>query len=147
MRIAIIVGNYLPKWIGGTELATRDIANHLAARGHDVHILTPLDETAPQRSVEAGVTVHRIYLPKLRFVGFPIFSLRLVALLKKIDPHIVHVQGFWMGSCGLVGKKLLKKPYVVWSQGYGYMSSHRTYVTIMLKDADAVIALSDHMKE
>jgi glycosyltransferase involved in cell wall biosynthesis len=147
MKIAIITGIFLPKWVGGTELATRDIARHLAARGHSVHILTSVDETAPERSVETGVTVHRIYLPKLRYFGFPIFCLRLVSRLKKIDPQIVHIQSFLMAVCGLLAKKLLGKPYVVWSQGYGYMSSHRTYVTIMLKDADAVIALSDHMKE
>jgi glycosyltransferase involved in cell wall biosynthesis len=70
----------------------------------------------------------------------------LVALLKKIDPHIVHVQGFWMGSCGLVGKKLLKKPYVVWSQGHIPLG-RKCVTTIVLRDADAVIALSDHMKE
>jgi len=134
-------------------LVTRDIAKHLSARGHSVHILTLLEEGQSRESVETGVTVHRISFPKLRFVGFPIFCLAMVSRLRKIDPDIVHIQGFWIASFGLLAGKLLRKPYVVWSHGYAWSQMYipsrfsSCVTTIALKDADAIIALSDHMKE
>ena len=60
MKIAILVSLFPPKWLAGTEIATYNIAKHLVKRGHEVHVITSLDEGLPKQSVEDGFHVHRI---------------------------------------------------------------------------------------
>jgi len=152
MKIAIVTNTFLPKWLGGTALATQEIAEHLSARGHSVHVLTLLEKGLSPESVETGVSVHRVSFANLKFVGFLLFCLGMVSRLKKIDPDIVHIQGFWIAWFGLLAK-LLKSPYIVWSHGYAWTQMYlppacsARVTTIALKHADAIIALSDHMKE
>jgi hypothetical protein len=55
----------------------------------------------PRESVKKGIHIHRIYLPKLKFIAFVLFLLKAVLALNKIDSQIVHIQGVYsMGLCG-----------------------------------------------
>ncbi len=83
MKIAILVLLFPPKWLAGTEIATYNIARHLAKRGHEVHVITSLDEGLPKDSVEEGFCVHRIGWRKLRFIGIISFWLKILIVLKK----------------------------------------------------------------
>ena len=38
MRIAILVHSFPPKWMGGTEIASYNLAKRLGELGHEVHI-------------------------------------------------------------------------------------------------------------
>ena len=58
MKIAILVPAFPPKWIAGTEIATYNIARHLAKRGNEVHVITSLDEGLPQEAMEQGFYIH-----------------------------------------------------------------------------------------
>jgi glycosyltransferase involved in cell wall biosynthesis len=145
MKVAFLSNMFLPKWIGGTEVATAHIAEELAARGHEVHIITMLDDGLPRESVENGACVHRLRWLNLKFVGFLFFCLEVLHTLRRIDPQIVHAQEVSAGLYGVLAKLVLNKPCVVWSQGYTFQSTKRRSA-IVLKHADAVIALSDDMK-
>ena len=58
MKIALIARPFV--FHGGVERATAGLVETLAARGHDVHLLSPGAAVAP-----AGVTLHRLPLPRL----------------------------------------------------------------------------------
>ncbi|KFD40800.1 glycosyl transferase family 1 [Peptococcaceae bacterium SCADC1_2_3] len=150
MRIAILVSGFPPKWLAGTEIATHNIARHLAMRGHEVHVITSLDKGLPKESFEQGFYVHRVGWQKVRFVGVISFWLKIVLVLNKIKPSIVHSQSISMGMPGFLIKKLFKKPYLVWGQGtdvYFPGLFMRPLSKLVLRNTDAAIALTEDMKE
>jgi len=154
MKIAIVISNFLPKWVAGSEVATLNIAQHLVALGHNVHIVTSRDEGMPYESVEGGIHLHRIYRPPSNFTGRAIafwliaFWLSVLYSLSRVKPHIIHFQGDFLGPCGYFAKRLYKRPYVVWSRGYGPKTRARTRATATyLKDADAVIASTNDIRQ
>lgn len=100
MRIALVSDCYLPR-LGGIEVQVHDLARGLAARGHDVHVLTatPADDdtpaTHPDGQDDAPWTVHRL---TSRVLGdtpvSPFAGPRLRELM--VDADVVHVH------CGVV---------------------------------------------
>jgi len=145
MKIAIVINQFLPKWAGGTEVATLNMAKCLAALGHDVHIITSRDEGMPPESADGGIHLHRVYRPSLKSIGAGVFYLAVLHALSSVNPQIVHVQDFLLGPCGFFAKRILKRPYVVWGRGYEFRDLKRRTAAV-LKDADAVIALTDDMR-
>ena len=149
MKIAILVGLFPPKWLAGTEIATYNLADHLARRGHEVHVITSLDDGLPITSKEKGFYVHRIAWRKIRFIGIISFWAKICHHISKIKPDIVHSQSFSIGIPAWTTKKFLKIPYVVWGQGSDvYLPGRFTRMTTrpILKNADAVLALTENMK-
>ena len=49
MKIAIIIER-LESWRGGAETSTLEIARLLAARGHEIHVVTTTNAPSPPRS-------------------------------------------------------------------------------------------------
>ena len=149
MKIAILVPQFPPKWLAGTEIATYNIAKHLAKRGHEVHVITSLDEGLPKEDIEQGFYMHRTRWRKVRFVGVIFFWLKILLILKKIEPDIVQGQDISMGVPGFLAKKFLKRPYIVWGRGMDvYLPGlfMRPLSNLVLQDADTVIALTEDMK-
>jgi glycosyltransferase involved in cell wall biosynthesis len=149
MKIAILVGAFPPKWLAGTEIATYNIATYLARWGHEVHVITSLDEGLPKASLEEGFYVHRIFWRKIRFLGIISFWIKIFWHLKKIKPDIIHVQSVGIGIPGFLAKIVLKKPFVVYGRGsevYLPLMFTNTISKLVLKNADAVIALTEDMK-
>lgn len=105
MKIAILVNQFPPRWLAGTEIATYNIAEHLAQLGHEVHVITSLDEGFPKVSHENGFHIHR--LPKIdnKIVGGLKFRADMIKELRKIRPDIVHAQSLWTGIPALFSKK------------------------------------------
>ena len=150
MRIAITVNLFPPKWLAGTEIATYQLAENLAKRGHDVHIITSLDDDQIENSYEKGFHIHRIRMSRIRFFGAIFFWVNIVRKIKKINPDIVHAQILSFAMPALISKKLLKIPYVVWGQGSDvYLRDwfNKLGAKTILKNADSVIALTKNMKE
>lgn len=148
MRIAILVGKFLPRWLAGMEIATYNIAKYLAKRGHEIHVVTLLDEELPKESMEDGFHVHRIGYPKVPILGFIMIHIKVLLLLKKINPDVTHAQGTLTGWMTLVAKRMFNKPYLVWSHGYNdlFLGVRRTISRLAFRNADAVIALTEDMK-
>ena len=150
MKIAIIVHSFLPKWPNGTQIATYFIAEHLARRGHLVHVITSLDEGLPDESYEKGFYIHRIPLIKIRIFGALFFWRAIIRTIRKIDPDLVHAQSLISGMPALISKKMLKIPYVVWGQGSDvYLPNGLVKLTskTVIKNADSAIALTENMKK
>ena len=92
MRIALAT-DWWPPRIGGVESQVADLASALAARGHDVHVLTTMREPVPL----AGVSVERVDFPMIGNIAAP--DLRRVAdiaaHLARTAPDVVHAHGMF----------------------------------------------------
>jgi glycosyltransferase involved in cell wall biosynthesis len=147
MRIVFLVSLFPPKWLAGTEIATYNIAKHLARRGHEVHIITRHDEGLPKEALEEGFCIHRISIPKIKFVR--LYVLKELLLIKRLNPDIVHAQSIWRGLACVLAKKLFRIPYVVWGRGSDVYLPWRfkgPISKLVLNNANALIALTEHMK-
>jgi len=150
MKIAILVNLFPPKWLAGTEIATYTLADHLAWRGHEVHVITSHDAGLPELSQENGFCIHRIAWPKIRFIGTVIFWTRICLEIQTIKPDVFHAQSLSCGIPAVIAKKLLKAPCVVWGRGSDiYLPGRFTMMTskLILQNADAVLALTEDMKQ
>ena len=55
MKIAVVVHDYLPRHVGGTEIHAHQVARELVARGHEVlAIHTERDLDAPEGDLRDG---------------------------------------------------------------------------------------------
>jgi glycosyltransferase involved in cell wall biosynthesis len=150
MKVAILVGLFPPKWLAGTEIATYYLADHLAQRGHEVHVITSHDADLPCLSEESGFYVHRIAWPEIRFLGIVTFWARICLRIRRIKPDIVHAQSFSIAVPAIISKGILHIPYVVWGQGTDvYLPERFTRITSkpILRNADAALALTEDMKQ
>ncbi|MEN3056810.1 MAG: glycosyltransferase family 4 protein [Candidatus Methanosuratincola petrocarbonis] len=155
MRIAILITQFLPKWVGGTEIATYNIAKKLSEKGHEVHIITGFDQGLPRYEYLDGLMIHRVnvYKTKLGFLAFYInamaFYINAIYELIKINPDIIVAQGIHSSYPALL-LKYLRKPYVVWGRGNDvYIDIENNFRRLfglgVLKKANAVIALTNDM--
>jgi glycosyltransferase involved in cell wall biosynthesis len=66
MRIVMVTWEYPPHVVGGMGRHVVDLVPHLAADGHEVHIVTPLVRGgAPEERDAHGVWVHRVPAPAM----------------------------------------------------------------------------------
>ncbi len=66
MNIAILVQMFVPGHLGGVEIATYNIASHLAKNGHRVNVITLRDNGLPEKSIERGFFVYGVDMPKIK---------------------------------------------------------------------------------
>ena len=149
MKIAILIPMFLPKHCGGVEVATYDIAARLAARGHELHVITLWDRGLSKESTEQGFLVRRVKMPRIKLFGVIIFWLKIFFLLKKICPDMVHVQSITISMPAYLAWKFLRKPYLVCGHGFDVYSRWRlkNFISkLALKNARCVVALTESMK-
>ncbi|MFC5993347.1 glycosyltransferase [Pseudonocardia hispaniensis] len=118
LRIVIGADTYPPDVNGAARFAAR-LADGLAGRGHDVHVVAPSPDGRAGRHREDRVTVHRI-----RSHRYPLhenFRICLpwqagpatAALLDAVDPDVVHVQAHFVVGRGLaVAASRARRPLV-----------------------------------
>lgn len=149
MRIAILVPLFPPRWLGGTEIATYNTARSLANRGHEVHVITSLDNGLPKESIVDNFRLHRVKIIRKRILRVLTYALSSVTTIRKINPDIVHAQATPTGLSPLWINRTIKKPYIVYCRGneiYLPWLFKRMISKLVLQNADAVIALTDDMK-
>jgi glycosyltransferase involved in cell wall biosynthesis len=149
MKIAIIVDYFPPKWLAGTEIGTYNLAEQLAKRGHEIHVITSQDEGIPKFNKEKGFYIHRIPRPTVRIIRGIISILKIFLKIHTIKPEIVHVQDLELGIHAYFQKKILKIPYIIWGQGSDvYFPNYFTRMTtkLILQNADAILALTEDMQ-
>jgi len=149
MKVAILVSMFLPKWVGGVEIATQNIAEHLVKSGNDVCIITSFDKGLSKKSQQDGFVVHRILNSKIKFFGVIFFWLRCSFSIKKINPELIHSQSIQMGLPCFLAKKLFSIPYIVYCHGsdvYLPWKFKKIISKYVLENADAVIVLTKNME-
>ncbi len=149
MKIALLTWSYPPRRIGGTEIASQNIAKYLASRGHNITVITRKDEGLPKESIENGFRVIRIGCPSNRLFRFVIFCFKAASFLRKLRPDIIHAQAMHMGLCALITSNIIHKPYIVWARGldiYSYQFN-RLIMREIFRKAGAVLALTEYMKK
>jgi glycosyltransferase involved in cell wall biosynthesis len=149
MKITIIINKFPPKWLAGTEIATYNLAKHLAKKGHEIHVITSLDEGLSNFNKERGFNIHRVTWPNIRFIGILLFWMKIFQKIQQIKPDIVQAHDLNIGVPAWVIKKILKIPYIVWGRGsdvYRPCILVRITTKRILKNADAILALSENMR-
>lgn len=150
MKISIFISQFIPKNIGGTEIATYNIARYLAMRGNEVHIVTPLDKGLPENSIMDGINIHRIKTPDIQLIHGLFFIFRSYYLMKIINPDILHSQSAsTAGITCLFIKKMLKKPFIIYFRGGDINDAGRFDLLVnkaLLSSCDFALALTDDMK-
>lgn len=139
-----------PKWLGGVEIATQNIARNLALLGNDVHIITSLDKGLKKESVENGFFLHRIFYFRIKFLGVIYFWLKCLFLLKKIKPQVAHSQTIQMALPCFLAKKLFNTPYIVYCHGsdvYLPWKFKKIISKLVLENAEVVVVLTESMKK
>lgn len=100
----LMVSDFYPPHLGGVERAVADLSAELALRGHRVHVATLWSAGLAHRSIEDGVTVHRLqsttaHLPLLHAqpnrpfhppLADPLVTRQLRGLIAWYRPALVH---------------------------------------------------------
>lgn len=149
VKIAILVALFPPRHLAGIEMVTYNIAMRLSKKNHEVHVITTLDEGLPKESIEKDFYVHRIKTSKIPILRTALYYIKSFFAVKKINPDIVHIQTIYLSLSGLLIKKFLHKPYVVYGHGSDVYLPWRFKNIIskpILKNANGVIVLTEDMK-
>jgi glycosyltransferase involved in cell wall biosynthesis len=151
MKIAILVDAFPPTGLGGTEMATYNIAKYLSIRGHEVHVVTTLDNSFPETKMQDGFYLHNIKTIDISVLSALSYSLRSIRLLSRIRPQIVHSQSiFRTGLASLLFYKLYKKPYIVYTRGddvYSKWGPGEILTRKILKNSASNLTLTEDMKK
>jgi glycosyltransferase involved in cell wall biosynthesis len=148
MKIALVTLVFLPKWIGGTEVATLRVAECLVWRGHEVHVVTSLDRGLPKFAIERGIRIHRVKRIHLKYVGLPSFWIAAFYRLMQIRPQVVHVQGVHIGISAVLLKAVAGIPYMVCGRGtdvFGEWPLKDCVTPLVMRRADVVAGLTECM--
>lgn len=148
MKIAILVNRFPPVHLGGTEVTTYNIATELVKDGHEVYVLTSSDPGFADSYIEKGFNVCR-FARSFRFFGTLYFWIKIMFIIKKINPDIIHAQSIDMALPAFIIKKILMIPYIVYSRCSIYLLPVITLKLVKnpLKNADMVLSLTEDMKE
>ena len=107
LRIVIGAVTYPPDVNGAANFGHR-LATGLAKRGHDVHVICHSASGLSQRTVEEGVTVHRVSSyatpvhPTIRVCAPWQATSAADRLLAEIQPDVVHVQSHFFITRGVI---------------------------------------------
>jgi glycosyltransferase involved in cell wall biosynthesis len=155
LRVLMVCARF-PPYIGGTEAHVSELSCRLAARGHEVSVLTTvLDPTEANEQVERGVVVRRVraYPRRADLHMAP----ELHRLVRESGADIVHVQGYHtlvapvaMNAAGRAGL-----PYVLTFHSGGHSSrlrqalrpTHHRLIAPLVQRARRVIGVSEFERD
>jgi glycosyltransferase involved in cell wall biosynthesis len=138
MRL-LLISDFYPPFVGGSEFQIQQIARGMVARGHQVHLATVWHKGLAEHEDDQGVQVWRIHGLTTRI---PWFSQDVVkrfppplpepglwwavrGLLRRLRPNLVHAQGWiaYSAAAALLGTRL---PLLLSARDYGYSCPIRT---------------------
>ena len=164
MKILMQQWAYFP-WVGGAEVFTQHLAEHMISKGHQVDIVTGLlnqpsieyDGWQKELDVINGVNVYRVRVPNIKYAGIIAGVGRMLAKSLKLDRQndydIIHSHIFPAMFCGALSKR--GKKLVITLQGGDigeYKESSRfirklemPFILWSLRKADVVHCVSTHI--
>ncbi|NIM91377.1 MAG: glycosyltransferase [Candidatus Aminicenantes bacterium] len=128
MKILILTPHY-PPLIGGAEVFSKALANYLAEKGEEVHVVTGrINRTLLDGSDHQGIEFHRASLISLQNLvnnnhlylptGLPLMLLKSMALINRKHIDIIHTVGVYASIMGAFLSKTTNRPYVSTIQGW-----------------------------
>jgi glycosyltransferase involved in cell wall biosynthesis/protein involved in polysaccharide export with SLBB domain len=150
-NILLIAHKFLP-FIGGIEMHTFEVGRRMAARGHNVRVLTG-DPTGalPREEIVAGMRVTRVPVYPKSSDAF--FAPELYHEVLQADTDIIHVQGFhtFVPPIAQLAAIRKKAPFVMTFHSGGHSSNWRNLIRgaqrevlrPLIKRADKLIGVSE----
>lgn len=137
MRI-LMLSDFYPPLVGGTERLVADLSRDLVARGHQVAVATLAQEGLPAIENDQGVAVHRLHGlahyatpvfrdPRRRFTPpapDPLLGRAIGALVDEWRPDVIHAHG-WMLYSYLPLKERRGVPLILTVHDYGHFCPRR----------------------
>lgn len=151
MRIMLLVNEFPPEKIAGTAMATKALAEHLAARGHRVLVVvTTSCPEAKRHLIAAGdYELAWMQLRPLRGTGLFWRVFQAWRLARRFKPQIIQGQAV---SCGLLAAMvgwLMHVPSICYAQGYDVYQStswqQRTEIRWGCLWPDRLLAVTGHL--
>lgn len=144
MRILMLSWEYPPRIIGGISRVVHDLAQGLGAQGNEVHIVTFLDQGAPEEEKDHYVHVHRVRsyeLSTMNFVdwvhqlNFAILErcIRLVGSTDRFD--VIHAHDWIVAFAARVLKASCAIPLIStihateWGRNWGIHNEVQRYIS------------------
>ncbi len=152
MKRVLLLARVFPPRVGGIEAYVGELYQRAAKRGLAAHVLTPWERGAESFDAESPLKISRFAnLPLLgdRFYG-PLLPMLLRAMLRMTNgrPDEIHCDQLDSAIVALILKKVWRIPYLTYAYGMevtdGRLRSVRDRV---FRNADTVIAISEHMRE
>jgi D-inositol-3-phosphate glycosyltransferase len=127
MRIIFVSEYYWPH-IGGVEVVFSQLAQKLADRGHDCHIITCKIKGTPNFEVINGIMIHRVNVPEKGDRYW--FALLAIPAIIKIarKASVIHTTTYsaafpaWVASC-ILRKKCIITVHEVWGNMWNKMEN------------------------
>jgi D-inositol-3-phosphate glycosyltransferase len=126
MRLLYVCENY-PPMVGGAEHANQMICEGLAARGHDVTVVTHKPAEPPLREVMNDVKIVRVPCRQSRYVFSAAALPTIVKLAKNAD--LIHTCTFNAAPPSWIAARLTGRPVLctVWETWIGRWGTHTTF--------------------
>lgn len=147
MKILLIVNEFPPQQLRGTAMATAALAQALARRGWEVHVIVARSEGAPSEETVGLVRVRRLAVWNWPLTGTVQRLVRILLLASKIRPDLVQGQA---ASCGLFAVAVgwwLSIPSITYVQGMDFHEAgplrRRLEVGPAIRYATKTLAVSD----
>jgi len=153
MRIMLIVNEFPPEKIAGTAMATQALAEHLAARGHQVLVLVTTTCPVDRQNQICSGAYELIWTPPRPLRGAGIFWRTWFAwkYARCFTPQLIQGQAV---SCGLIAAvvgKLMHVPSICYAQGYDVYEAtawqRLTEVRWGCRWPNRLLAVSRHLAE
>lgn len=137
MRILHVVHQYLPHFVGGTELYTRMLAQALPERGHETAVFTAAPDGEEGPVIEDGVRVYRAVTGERSATAVFTSTFREADILAAFErtlaaeqPDLVHVQHLMGLPVGLVERVWRRAiPFVVTLHDYWHVCANAQLLT------------------
>lgn len=131
MKILILVSNFPPEYIGGTEIQSYKLAKSLAKRGHDVYVITRSYMDLPKREMRDGFKIIRFFHLDIKILSFfthLFFSFYEVFKLRKKIDILYCMMIVPNGLVGFFVRKVLKKSSITWVRGGDWYISRKKII-------------------
>lgn len=164
MKILVLSWEYPPKVVGGLARAVADLSEALAAKGHDVRVITSDYPGSVSEEVREGVKVYRVkaehpqplnFLDSVLYLNFHLIE-RAIQLLKEgWEWDLIHAHDWLVGHSAKVLKQSLGSPMIAtihateWGRNAGLHNDLQRHISDvewwLTYEAYAVICCSYYM--
>lgn len=154
MNITILVTGFPPRYIGGTETQSHNIARELS-RKNDVVVLTRRDNGLPPEERRDGFLIKRFRyfnIPVIRFFSHLISSLNEIRKIRNNTDILQCMMVMPNGLVGILAKKLFGIKTIAWVRGSDWYTGKRSIVSsriipYVIRNSDCVFVQTEGIKK